>query len=149
MTACSIKECRTVAVAGGTIPLCVDHREAVLADLALHLARRTLSATKLSARDPDERDLAAGEQPTIQGFVYFIRRERLIKIGYSTSPEHRARDLGGIVLATIPGDFKAEKQIHRQFAHLRQNGEWFSPGEDLIGYINCLRSRDQAPDIAA
>lgn len=82
-------------------------------------------------------------------FVYFIRREKLIKIGYSIDPVRRAGDLGGVVLATIPGERQVERSMHLMFAHLRDHGEWFRPGDDLLAYINVLRARLKQPAIAA
>lgn len=146
---CSIRDCRTVAVGETAIPLCVGHRDAIMDDLAIHLARRTLIASRKPQDAPTDWIAPAEDESKIESFVYFIRRERLIKIGYSTSPAARAVNLGGIVLATISGNFRDEKAMHRQFAHHRQQGEWFDPGEDLIGYINCLRTRDGLPDITA
>lgn len=148
---CDIKGCQTVAVIGTAVRLCASHREALLDDLALYLARRTYASRV--GKSPAEHDAFATDPSAPSGatrtaFVYFMRRERLIKIGYSTDPVARATGLNAELLAAVPGDWALEKQMHSQFAHLRRTGEWFEPGEDLIGYINALRNKQQFPDIA-
>lgn len=148
---CDIKGCQTVAVIGFNVRLCVSHRDAVLNELATYLARRTFAAHM--GKSPTSADEWAAD-PTVnataapkQAFVYFLRRERLIKIGYSIDPVIRASGLNAELLAAVPGDWALEKKMHAQFAHLRSTGEWFEPGEDLVGYINALRYKDQLPDI--
>lgn len=68
-----------------------------------------------------------------------------VKIGYAKDPEQRMRELqtgnpGEIKLLAIV-DHKGpamERELHRQFAHLRIRGEWFKPGADLLEYIESL-----------
>ena len=36
---------------------------------------------------------------------------------------------------------KAEKLLHERFGHLRMSGEWFQPGNDLLAYLEELKSR--------
>ncbi|MFJ4418262.1 hypothetical protein [Streptomyces sp. NPDC088925] len=76
-------------------------------------------------------------------WVYFMRREKLIKIGYSNSPERRASQLGAKILVTVPGGPEQERAFHVVYRALNAGGEWFEPGPDLIGTINLLR-RDQS-----
>ena len=54
-TPCSIRDCRTVAVAGGAVlPLCVEHREQVVIDLATYLVHRTFSTRVSETPDTDD-----------------------------------------------------------------------------------------------
>jgi hypothetical protein len=73
------------------------------------------------------------------GHVYFISFGSLIKIGFSTNIQQRLRVLPhDELLAKIPGTMRDEKVLHRQFAHLRQQGEWFRKEPDLLAYIDTL-----------
>lgn len=82
------------------------------------------------------------EKPTLR--VYFIQAGEggPIKIGRSVHPMKRLLSLQTgaseplSLLATIPAAGpRLEKELHREFAHLRLYGEWFAPGEDLINFI--------------
>lgn len=76
--------------------------------------------------------------------VYFARRERLIKIGTTRNLSARIRSLGGpgiVILATIPGGYLVERQILRQFSHLRTAGEWFEPAQELLDFIDSINSK--------
>lgn len=86
---------------------------------------------------------AARNHPDRRERVYFIRAQTLglIKIGVAGDLDKR---LAGLqcgspdkleVIGTIVGENKLERELHKRFAHLRQHGEWFSPGEDLLAYI--------------
>lgn len=39
------------------------------------------------------------------------------------------------VLAVIDGDRDVERGLHDRFSELRVAGEWFEPGDDLLGFI--------------
>ena len=75
--------------------------------------------------------------------IYFIKNltNGNIKIGYAKSPKDRLKELQTasseklVLLKTIEGDKTNEQQLHQRFIHLRLNGEWFSPGEDLLEFI--------------
>lgn len=85
---------------------------------------------------------SSGKQHLEESFVYFIRRnDGAIKIGASSNVPQRLATLRGIVganiqlLATIPGGTKKEFELHKVFERYRIEGEWFSPGIDLLAYI--------------
>lgn len=44
------------------------------------------------------------------------------------------------ILAKMEGDFKKEKELHRQFQHLRMEGEWFARGDELVSYIAMVKA---------
>lgn len=74
--------------------------------------------------------------------IYFIRsRTGRIKIGTTIRLSQRLKQLaaehgqGLEVLAVIDGSHEAERCLHGRFAHLRSVGEWFEPGDDLLGFI--------------
>jgi len=82
-------------------------------------------------------------KPKLPGYVYFLESADtgLIKIGFSTNVEQRARaieSMGGSavrLLATKPGTFKTERRLHRRFAAWRTRGEWFEPNPALLDLI--------------
>lgn len=84
----------------------------------------------ISVREPD-------------ALVYFIKNEDNghIKIGHSIDPEKRLLDLQVSnsarlsIISTRDGGEPMEKHLHQKFAHLKIRGEWFTPGDDLLAYI--------------
>lgn len=79
--------------------------------------------------------------PRVDGHVYFIRRGDFIKIGWSSNWQYRIYHMQTsspetiIVLGLMPGTGKQEKAIHREFADLRHQGEWFRAEPELLGFI--------------
>jgi plasmid stability protein len=74
--------------------------------------------------------------------IYFIRSpDGPIKIGTTIRLSQRLTQLaneygpGLEVLAVCEGDRWIEKELHHRFAELRRVGEWFEPGDDLMGFI--------------
>ena len=84
-------------------------------------------------------------------FVYFIQEgsEGLIKIGKSSSPKDRIRNLktgntSGFkfnFLGMIDGDISTESRIHKKFSDIRVTGEWFSPTNELTSFIRKVVSK--------
>jgi hypothetical protein len=153
---CVVAECLNTAIDGMTVRLCREHRTEVVNELAPLITRRQgWLATYGPDYDPQkyqtpkERSDYDRRPDPVDSFVYFIQRERLIKIGFSVDPVKRAGALNAVVLATIPGERHVERATHLRFAHLRQYGEWFEPGPDLLAYINELRLKLQQPAIQA
>lgn len=89
----------------------------------------------------------------IQGKVYFAQAgdKGLIKIGYSTNHIDRIKTLTtGVpeqinIIAVMRGTQKKEKQLHKQFGHLRRRGEWFEPAPELLRFIDEINIIEQAP----
>lgn len=75
--------------------------------------------------------------------IYFIqaRDGGPIKIGTTIRLATRLKELAkdsGVelrVLAVVEGNRDVEQSFHARFSHLRAVGEWFEPGDDLIGFI--------------
>lgn len=78
--------------------------------------------------------------------LYFIQDvgSGAIKIGISSSPRARLSQLQASrpgtlrLLAAIPGDRTAERELHAEFAHLRIRGEWFRAAPELAARIDSL-----------
>jgi len=71
--------------------------------------------------------------------VYYLRWRERIKIGTSRQPRQRlAAILHEELLAFEPGDRGLEQQRHREFADLREGGEWFRADARLIAHIATL-----------
>lgn len=147
--ACWWAECRTAPTTKPPISFCAEHLTAAVQQLASPDGYRALWARSTDGYKealPSERQLQPESKPT---WVYFMRRETLIKIGYSNDPRRRASALGATLLAKVRGDVKAEAEFHRHFKHLRERGEWFHPGPDLIAAINLFRHSESLPPISA
>lgn len=73
--------------------------------------------------------------------TYFVQCGDLVKIGKARDPRRRLimMQTGNPVQLTLllvcHGYAAPEKELHKQFAHLRVRGEWFRYGEEISGYI--------------
>jgi hypothetical protein len=75
--------------------------------------------------------------------VYFIQAVDggRIKIGTTIQLATRLKTLANEcetdlrILAVMDGDRGVERAIHERFSGLRAVGEWFEPGDDLLGFI--------------
>jgi hypothetical protein len=78
--------------------------------------------------------------------IYFIlhsdKQRPYLKIGYTTtSPELRLNQLNAmnpnplVLLGSIPGNQKREKEIHKMFHHYRISGEWFLYSDEIRDYL--------------
>ena len=77
--------------------------------------------------------------------VYFITDGNYIKIGYTKNDvQKRLKQLQTsspkrlFILGYVNGDKDVEKSLHKKFYNsiIRINGEWFSPTQDILDYIN-------------
>lgn len=97
----------------------------------------------MAGREPEERARPAAAP--IDGFIYFVTAEAPsfpIKIGFTEKANGlriKALQTGCpyrvIHLATVPGQYRDEKELHRRFAGQRLQGEWFTRSEDLMTLI--------------
>ena len=77
------------------------------------------------------------------GVVYFVQKESggSIKIGFSADLPARMESLQVssderlVVLAALRGSMELEHELHEKYAHLRLQGEWFIPADDLVKFI--------------
>lgn len=86
--------------------------------------------------------------------VYYIRRDGLIKIGYTGRFIERMRVLEPEeLLAVEPGNLRLEAGRHQQFDafHVQTPAgtEWFSPGPELMAHIETMASIYPKPELPA
>ncbi|WP_125214752.1 GIY-YIG nuclease family protein [Streptomyces griseofuscus] len=157
---CSYDGCRTLATTKEPLRFCVEHEMDAATRLG-HLAGTQVLEHFLN-RSQSTRSRRFGMtiapvKPTKHApVVYFaVPPTHLcpegaggpppIKIGTSTDLRDRMKAIPARPLALEPGDQVRERQLHRQFGHLRLEGEWFRAAPELIEYINELREADGVP----
>lgn len=151
---CSCDGCRNASVTQAPLRLCEEHRREAVVQLAPLLVRYEWDEIVEAATEPSRFPRSADSyrrrpEPSFEGWVYFMRRERLIKIGTTTNLQRRAQQVGAVILARIPGGYTEEAQLHARFANLRQHGEWFEPGDELLALINRIRADEGRPPVTA
>ena len=79
--------------------------------------------------------------------IYFISNgSDLVKIGYSSNPLRRLKDLQTAspnqleLLAVLPGDKTTEIEYHSKFATFKIRGEWFKMNSKLQSEIKAIKS---------
>lgn len=112
---------------------------------------------EVKLRDLDERRenlrYAQAQRAKNNARVYFMRCGEFVKIGVSTAPAYRHRQIresGGVLMphgldftktelvTHVKGGYAHEKALHAKFSHLRHTGEWFTEAPELTEYINDL-----------
>jgi hypothetical protein len=72
--------------------------------------------------------------------VYYLRYDRRVKIGTSQHPRRRLAAIRhDELLAFERGGRAVEQQRHREFAAIREGGEWFTLTDELDAHIATLR----------
>ena len=140
----------------GALTFCRGHQQAFEGLVESGQLLGEVNATKLERlfRRPGDTERHQNAMRNLRdkrASVYFIRCGGYVKIGASRSPDARAesiRTIGGVLapylldlsgaelVATEPGGFKREKELHAQFKHLRHTGEWFTEAPELARYIS-------------
>lgn len=73
--------------------------------------------------------------------VYYLRYDRRVKIGTSRRPRQRLASIRhDELLAFEPGGRQVEQQRHREYAAIREGGEWFTLDDELRVHTARLRS---------
>jgi hypothetical protein len=68
-----------------------------------------------------------------------------IKIGVSSRPVLRARDLKSDLLAVVRGGYQLERKIHQALPpSSRIKGEWYHPTPEVLDVIEVAKARDDA-----
>lgn len=81
-----------------------------------------------------------------EGWVYYIRRGDLIKIGHTVNLHKRMTDLmPDAVLAVEPGPQQLESMRHVQFKASRHRNEYFRPDDDLLRHIEFVIEQFGSP----
>lgn len=79
-------------------------------------------------------------------YIYFIRSENFVKIGKTRNPAGRFVTLQSahhcelFLIAAVPAHRSIETALHQRFAHLRQNGEWFRMADELVEFIDLVKT---------
>jgi hypothetical protein len=74
------------------------------------------------------------------GFVYYVRLQDRVKIGWSMMPTVRVRHFGqdAVPLAYEEGARTLERKRHDQFADRRLTGEWFTWCPEIADHVAAL-----------
>jgi len=77
--------------------------------------------------------------------VYFIRGHERVKIGTTSDLPKRLAAMAQLpdtVMATLPGSYDLERQLHQQWAHCRidQRSEWFHLTDELMAFIESIKA---------
>ncbi len=82
-------------------------------------------------------------RPVIE-VVYYVRYDRRVKIGTSRNPRQRLASIRhDELLAFERGGRRVEQQRHRDFAAVREGGEWFTLSPELAAHIDALRAEGE------
>lgn len=103
-------------------------------------------AAQLAARAAATSASAARREQERARTVYYVRRpDDAIKIGTTWNLKARMQAFRNAtpveLLASHSGGQVAEAALHRRFKHLRLDGEWFHPGQDLLAHIRHVVGR--------
>ena len=75
------------------------------------------------------------------GWIYYLRVEDRIKIGFSTNlaPRLKSYPPASVVLATHEGSMEDEHDLHVRFADdVAETREWFHPSPQVLDHIRSL-----------
>ncbi|KQY76160.1 hypothetical protein ASD13_08090 [Microbacterium sp. Root1433D1] len=76
--------------------------------------------------------------------VYYIRFDRRVKIGTSRRPRQRLASIRhDELLAFERGGRAVEQQRHREFAAIREGGEWFTWTDELRAHVAALQEEGE------
>lgn len=145
----------------GFIQLCAAHQEVFeLAETTKTIREEVTNASVKRGPFGDlaERFAAASKIPQLPkarpaSTVYYMRNKGYCKIGHSIHPERRLmyiRSNDGTlhpdgmqlhlttIIATEPGGYLREQELHAKFSHLRHTGEWFTETPELTAHIEAV-----------
>lgn len=126
----------------------VENVEAAVDMPAVTEAIARMSRQRHEQKKLDARMTRMLEQAESDGWVYYMRINGRIKIGYTTNLRQRSRSYppGTELLAVEPGTRETEKRRHDQFSRsLAQGREWFAESDALTQHIADLATRYAAP----
>jgi hypothetical protein len=75
-----------------------------------------------------------------RGHVYYLANHGMVKIGFSINHWSRIHEFKTAaptleLIGSEEGTIYLESERHQQFAVLRKEREWFSPGDELIAFL--------------
>lgn len=135
---CNIDHCERESSERVGIALCERHLEKAWA--AYQIITGVEVHDKLPDPDRDVRSLDA------RGTVYVVRVRDMIKIGWTSDPERRMRQLSAdAILYSKPGTRRDEYKLQGQcMDHLVKGREWFDSSPEMIDFVKTLRLGKQA-----
>lgn len=93
------------------------------------------------------------KKPTPErGFVYFLRTGNTVKIGFTTNPKGRLKNIKTAcpepprIVKILKGGVKLERATHERFAEYRMHGEWFDLRGRLAKYLERCIYQIELPD---
>lgn len=130
-------------------PVCTDHALEIANEVD---GRSTDSKLAEALKDQRARERLAAQEDEVRrargkrqpGFVYYIRMDNLIKIGYARDISRRMRAYppSAELLAAHPGTIELEKSIHADFrAFLRRGREWFEQHPTVMAHIVSVKEK--------
>jgi hypothetical protein len=131
---CCAPSCHAAPEAEYPTPLCARH---IIDVIRAYQAQVTTMAGRPQELPPVEPEQWLRLPDSRTHIVYFLRFGDRVKIGTTTAPERRFKDLPhDEVIGTIPGDVKVERQWHLVWADHRIVGEWFQATPELLAAIH-------------
>lgn len=139
---CVWPECREPLSSFRIGPLCMFHAwaiyEAVERSDALPVTDARLAVSERRKAERDRQQELARTRGQLPGWIYYIRTDGKVKIGYSADVRQRMRSYPpeSELLAVHPGTRNLEADMHRRFVGSRAAGrEWFRETPDLTEHI--------------
>lgn len=112
------------------------------------MARQSRERHLRKKQDALMESMRSEADPDSDGWVYYMRINGHIKIGYTKNLRQRSRAYppGTELLAVEPGTREVEKLRHEQFSRfLAQGREWFAESESLTAHIESLADQHVTP----
>ena len=87
-----------------------------------------------------------------RGYVYVLKSGYFIKIGHSTDPKERVRNITTStpgpckMLFCFQGGPQVERALHAEFAACHYRGEWFFLCGKLKGFVEAFERQDARPE---
>lgn len=151
---CGVKECSRPQFKG--MPLCEEHAQDVSNEMAFHHMDINIAYQAQMRREDTEaiRSEAIRKRLDVEGFlasrkqepgmIYYLKVEDQVKIGFTTDLDSRLKAYPPMakLLATHPGTFATERDMHSRFAaHLAGRKEWFAVHPELESHISAVRKQ--------
>jgi len=141
------------------LKLCWHHHlylaDRIMTALMLDTSLRTRAAATIAEiRQVEIRDGKVKREEHVRraSLVYFVERDGFVKIGFAFNVPNRIREINrgsssipGMtvspvrLLATMPGGKRNERWLHDRFAHVRVDGEWFLPDDEMWSFMRSLK----------
>lgn len=135
---CNMDQCERAASDRVGIALCERHLEKAWAAYQV-----LMGVTVPEPGQEPERDITSLDA---RGTVYIVRVKDMIKIGWTSDPERRMRQLeADAILHYQPGTRRDEYKMQAQcMDHLVKGREWFDTSPAMIQFIKDLRQGKKA-----